>query len=109
MKIKIKGINNGEEFEFPELTPADEEARLKAIIEIKKQYKEVLDIKEVEDLAMQEASYAMLESILKRVDSNVTREMLKSLPLKDQKILSDALIKKIDEIASEIEQPFREE
>jgi len=90
-KIKIPGINGGVEFTMPELCPADEEARLKAVIDTKKEYADSLDIPEVEDLARERGAYAMLESVLKRVDKEVTADMLMKLPAKYQNMLAEAL------------------
>ncbi|MBC7128387.1 MAG: hypothetical protein H5T45_01480 [Thermoplasmatales archaeon] len=99
MRIKIQGINNNEEFEFPEVTIADEEARLKRIIEVKKQYKDALDIDEVKALAEQEGAFAFFASILSRVDKNVTSDTIKKFSLKEQRKLSRALMEKLAEVA----------
>jgi len=98
MKIKIQGINNNEEFEFPDVTIADEEARLKRIIDVKKQYRDALEIEEVKALAEQEGAFAFFASILSRIDKNVTSETIQKLPLKEQRKLSKALMEKLSEI-----------
>ena len=107
VKVSIPGINKGLEFEFPDITPADEEARIKVIITVKREYKDALDLPEVEELAKMEGAYAMMASILKRVDESITPEILKALPEKEQVKISNALIKKMEELAEEVDaSPF---
>ena len=95
--VKISIINNGEEFEIPKKTVGDEEALWEEVIKTKayylKKYGNVAtSIKEVEAKAQNEGYYAFLTSILKRVDSSITKDKLKALSGKETNTLIEAFI-----------------
>lgn len=95
-KYSIKEINDGKEFELPEYCLKDVDEYSKAKLSVLREHKELLGdatIKgEILLMAEKEGNIAFLASVLKRVDKNVTIDLLKKIsPITVEEMLDELL------------------